>query len=260
MDPRPLAHTDLAVTPIGFGAFKIGRDLGTKYPGSYRMPDEDAAVATVHRMLDLGINYIDTAPAYGLSEERVGKAINTLSRKRQEDIVVSTKVGEVFSVVDGEPHSEYRYDDAAVRASVDQSRRRLGRDTLDIVFIHSNGDDLAIRNETDVVQTLVALRDAGTVRAIGLSGKTAEGFAQSLDWADVAMVEYSPAAPELADTIALAHERGVGVVVKKALGSGHLPADEALRFVFEQPGVTSAVVGTLNPAHMQANIAAVTGG
>ncbi|XAL99230.1 aldo/keto reductase [Phycisphaeraceae bacterium D3-23] len=257
MDPQPLARTGLAVTPIGFGAFKIGRDLGTKYPGRYRMPDEDKAITIIHEMLDLGLNYIDTAPAYGLSEERVGLA---LSRKRHDNLVVSTKVGETFRVIDGGPHSEYRYDDASIRTSIDRSRKRLGRDTLDIVFIHSHGDDRHILNETDAVETLCALRDAGTVRAIGLSGKTAAGFAQSFDWADVAMVEYSPAAPELADTIALAHEQGVGVIVKKALGSGHLPADEALRFVFAHPGVGAAVVGTLNAAHMQANIEAVAGG
>lgn len=254
MDPRPLGKSGLAVTRLGFGAFKIGRDLGTKYPGQYHMPEPDQAVDIIHQMLDLGLNYIDTAPAYGLSEERIGAA---LCRKRLKDIVISTKVGESFSVVDGQPHSEYRYDDASIRSSIDRSRKRLGRDTLDIVFIHSNGDDAHILNQTDAVETLTALRDTGTIRAVGLSGKTAKGFAQSFEWADVAMVEYSPAAPQLADTIALAHERGVGVVVKKALGSGHLPADEALRFVFDHPGVNSAVVGTLNAKHMQANLAAV---
>lgn len=257
MDPQPLASTGLAVTPIGFGAFKIGRDTGTKYPGGYHIPDEEQAVAIVHEMLGLGINYIDTAPAYGLSEERVGKA---LRGNAGEGVVVSTKVGESFSVIDGRPHSEYRYDAASIRASIDRSRRLLGRDTLDIVFIHSKGDDGRILNQTDAVETLTALRDSGTVHAIGLSGKTAEGFAQSFDWADVAMVEYSPAAPELADTITLAREHGVGVIVKKAMNSGHLPPEEALRFVFDHPGVTSAVVGTLNPDHMGANLAAVAGG
>jgi aryl-alcohol dehydrogenase-like predicted oxidoreductase len=257
MDPRPLARTGLAVTPIGFGAFKIGRDAGTKYPGTYRIPDEDAAIHIVHQMLDLGINYLDTAPAYGLSEERLGKA---LGRRPSDHVVVSTKVGETFGVVNGQPRSEYRYDAASIRASIDRSRQLLGRDTLDIVFIHSNGDDQHILRQTDAAQTLCGLRDRGVIRAVGLSGKTAEGFAQSFDWADVAMIEYSPAAPELAETITLASERGVGVVVKKALGSGRLPADEALRFVFDQPGVHSAVVGTLNPEHMRANIVAVAGG
>ncbi|MEM9414453.1 MAG: aldo/keto reductase [Planctomycetota bacterium] len=253
-----LGNTNLAVTPIGFGAFKIGRDAGTKYPGAYQIPDEGEAVAIVHAMLDLGINYIDTAPAYGLSEERVGKALDALTREQRDNVVVSTKVGEAFSVVDGQPHSEYRYDAASIRASIDRSRERLGRDTLDIVFIHSNGEDDRILNATDAVETLTALRDAGTVRAIGLSGKTAVGFAQSFDWADVAMVEYSPAAPELADTITLARERGIGVIVKKALASGHLPADEALRFVFDHPGVNAAVIGTLNPDHMRANLTAAS--
>ena len=257
MDPRPLARTGLAVTPIGFGAFKIGRDTGTKYPGSYRIPNEDAAVAIVHQMLDLGLNYLDTAPAYGLSEERLGQALHK-APSASEQIIVSTKVGEVFTVVDGKPHSDYRYDAASIRDSIDRSRQRLGRDTLDIVFIHSHGDDLHILNQTDAVETLTTLRDQGVIRAIGLSGKTAEGFAQSFDWADVAMIEYSPAAPELATTIAMAHQLGVGVIVKKALASGRLPATEALRFVFDQPGVNSVVIGTLNAEHMQANIAAVS--
>ena len=253
--PQPLAGTGLAVTPVGLGAFKLGRDLGTKYPGSYRIPSEDQATRIIHQMLDLGINYIDTAPAYGLSEERVGRAI-----RDRPDVVVSTKVGESFQVIDQQPVSDYRYDAATTRASIERSLRRLGRDALDLVFIHSNGDDLNILNQTDVVDTLTALRDRGDIRAVGLSGKTAEGFAQSLEWADAVMVEYSAAEPGLSQTIAQAAERGVGVVVKKALNSGHLTADAALRFVFEQPGVGSVVIGTLNPDHMRTNLAVAAHG
>jgi len=256
MDKRPLGSTSLAVTPVGFGAFKIGRDQGAKYPTGYTLPTEDQAVAIVHRMIDLGINYIDTAPAYGLSEHRVGKA---LAQASTSEIVVSTKVGETFTAgSDGRPgKSVYAFDAESIRRSIDRSRRMLGRDTLDIVFIHSNGDDLHILDQTDTAETLIALRDAGVIRAIGLSGKTPQGFERTFDWADVAMVEFSPAAPELAATIHAAADKGLGVVVKKALGSGHLSADEALGFVFKQPGVCSAVVGTLSADHMRANIASV---
>ena len=162
------------VSPIGFGAFKIGRNQGTKYPQPFDLPDAEAVDALLNAALDLGVNYIDTAPAYGLSEERIGRAVS----HRRSEFVLSTKVGESF--IDG--CSEYRFDDRAVRESIEQSLQRLRTDVLDVVFIHSQGDDMAIMQETDVVATLQSLRDSGSTRAIGLSGKTLEGARAALAW------------------------------------------------------------------------------
>ena len=72
---RRLGRTGRHVSPIGFGAFKIGRNQGIKYASAYDLPDETAVAALLEGVLDLGINLIDTAPAYGLSEERIGRAL-----------------------------------------------------------------------------------------------------------------------------------------------------------------------------------------
>lgn len=243
---RPLGRTGLSVSPIGFGAFKIGRNQKTKYPDHYALPDADAVAKLLHGVLDLGINYIDTAPAYGLSEQRIGEAIS----HRRDEFVLSTKVGEVFA--DGQ--SRYDFSREAVRASVEQSLRRLRTDVLDIVFVHAPADDVRVLRETPVVETLLGLRDRGLVRFAGLSGKTIEAERLALPWADVLMVEYHARDRSHAPVLDEARGRGVGVVVKKPLASGHLPADEAIPFVLSHPAVASVVVGSLSLEHMQADL------
>jgi aryl-alcohol dehydrogenase-like predicted oxidoreductase len=246
MNARPLGRSGIAVTPIGFGAFKIGRNEKTKYATSYPLPDEQAVERLLSGLLDMGVAYIDTAPAYGLSEERIGRAIS----HRRSEFTLSSKVGESFE------HGESRYDfsAAALRASIEQSLRRLKTDVLDIVFIHSDGRDVEIQQSSDAVPTLVEIKRQGLVRAIGLSGKTVEGARLALDWADVLMVEYHVEDPSHGPVIASAAERGVGVVVKKGLASGELPAEEAIGFVLANPAIDSLVIGGLNLEHFQANV------
>jgi aryl-alcohol dehydrogenase-like predicted oxidoreductase len=250
MQPRPLAKTGLTVTPIGFGAFKIGRNEKTKYAEGYPLPDEQTVAHLLNGILDLGITYIDTAPAYGLSEERIGRAIG----HRRKEFTLSTKVGETFE----NGQSQYDYSAAAVRSSVERSLRRLQADVVDLVFIHSNGNDLAIQQSTDAVATLRQLKHQGLVRAIGLSGKTVEGARLALDWADAIMVEYHLDDPSHAGVIATAAERGVAVIVKKGLASGKLPPAEAIGFVLGNAGVSSLVVGGLNLDHIRSNVAIAT--
>lgn len=248
MQLRPLGRTGLLTSPIGFGAFKIGRNEKTKYPTAYELPDDAAVEDLLNGVLDLGINSIDTAPAYGISEERIGR---TISHRRRE-FVLSTKVGENFE--NGE--SRYDFTRAGVEASLNRSLQRLRTDVLDLVFIHSNGDDLAVLNETDVVDVLAAYRDRGAIRGIGLSGKTTEGARASFEWADAVMVEYNASDTSHAEVIREAGELGIAVVVKKGLASGHLPAADAIQFVLGNPHVASVVVGGLNLDHIRANVAA----
>src|SRR5207244_10288648 len=72
---RALGKTGLKVTPISFGAFKIGSNEKTKYEQNYPLPSEEETSRLLNGVLDLGINLIDTAPAYGLSEQRIGRHI-----------------------------------------------------------------------------------------------------------------------------------------------------------------------------------------
>ena len=245
MGPRPLGGTGLDVTSIGFGAFKIGRNEGIKYPSAYPLPSATEAERLIHQVLDLGINYIDTAPAYGLSEERIGRALDG-----RIGVIVSTKAGESF---DG-GQSSYDFSAGALRASVTASLRRLRTDSLDLVFLHANKDDMVILDETDAPETLQALKREGLIRAIGFSGKTPAAARRALAWSDVVMVEYHLDDQSHADVIAAAALAGVGVVVKKGLASGHLDAATATAFVLGTPGVSSLVIGSLNVEHLRDNV------
>ena len=112
---------------------------------------------------------------------------------------------------------------------------------------------MSILRETDVVAVLKEQRDRGSIRAIGLSGKTPAGAQSALDWADAIMVEFHQRDTSHAPVIAEAGKRGVAVLVKKGLASGHLSAEEAIRFVLSQPEVTALVVGGLNLQHFATN-------
>jgi aryl-alcohol dehydrogenase-like predicted oxidoreductase len=240
-----MADLKSTLSPLGFGAFKIGRNQGVRYDASYDLPADAGVDDLLNGLLDLGINYIDTAPAYGVSEEHIGRAL----AHRRGEFYLSTKVGESFE----QGVSRHDFSAAAVHSSVQRSLMRLSTDVIDIAFIHATHDDLRVLRETDVVPALVSLRDRGLVRAIGLSGYTRDAFRESFTWADAMMVEYHPDQTAMADIITEAGERGLVVIVKKALASGRLPADSAISFVLGHAAVTSIVIGSLNLAHMREN-------
>jgi len=249
---KRLGRTDLSLSPIGYGAFKIGRNTGIKYPNPYELPDERQVQQLLNGVLDLGINYIDTAPAYGRSEARIGSAIS----HRRDEYVLSTKIGETYHE-DG--RSSFDFSEQGIRKSIARSLGRLRTDVLDLILIHSDGRDLDILNHTDAVETLHHLRDEGVTRAIGLSGKTPQGAAAALAWADAIMVEYHLNDRSHEDVIAQATQAGVGVIVKKGLASGRLNAVESIRFVLGNPAVTSLVIGGLNLEHIHENNRAANG-
>jgi aryl-alcohol dehydrogenase-like predicted oxidoreductase len=142
-----------------------------------------------------------------------------------------------------------------VRAGIERSLRRLRTDALDIMFIHSDGNDAAILDESDAVPALLDLKARGLVRAAGFSGKTLDGAQRALGWADAIMVEYHLDDRSHELVIAEAGRRGIGVFVKKGLAAGRLSADQAVRFVLSNRHVSSMIVGGLDLDHIRANIA-----
>ena len=253
---RPLGSTGLVVSPLGLGTVKLGRDQGVKYPSGFQIPDDDEARRLLKLSRDLGINLIDTAPAYGRSEERLGP----LLRGQRKDWVIVSKVGEEFT------HGESSHDFSAAhtRLSVERSLKRLETDFIDMVLVHSDGNDMAILEQQDVYETLAALKREGKIRGFGLSGKTVEGGLKALEMGDCAMVTYNLNEQAEKPVIDYAAAHGKAILVKKALASGHVclspgvdPVRASFELVFGHQGVASAIVGTINPLHLAHNVVTV---
>ena len=238
------------VSVLGLGTVKFGRRKGVKYPAGFDLPDDQAVTRLLDLARDSGINLLDTAPAYGTSEERLGLAL----RDRRNDWLIATKVGESF---DGQ-QSSYDFSPEAVRASIKQSLQRLHTDRLDIVLIHSDGNDLAILDRLGTLDSLFELRQKGWIRAVGISHKTIAGAKHAIELdCDVIMATLNEDTTDELEVIAEAGRAGCGVLIKKALDSGHA-GPQSLRFAASQAGVSSVIVGTINPDHLLANVAAVS--
>jgi aryl-alcohol dehydrogenase-like predicted oxidoreductase len=247
MELRALGSTGMRVSPLGLGTVKIGRDQQVKYPAGFTIPDDDAVRALFDLAWELGINVLDTAPAYGNSEERLGKLL-----PRKNDWIIVGKVGEIFE--NGE--SSFDFSAEYTRMSVERSLKRLGRDYIDMVLVHSDGNDMRIIREEAVCDTLQQLKREGLIRAVGMSTKTVEGGIWCVENMDVVMASYNTAYTDELPVLQRAAELNKGVLIKKGLQSGHAQSvEEALRFVFAQPAVHSVIVGTINPAHLRDNVA-----
>ncbi len=260
MEMRPLGSTGLVVSVIGLGTVKLGRDQGVKYPGGTRIPSDDEARSLIKSAADLGITLIDTAPAYGTSEARLG----ALLAGQRERWTIVTKVGEEFEG----GVSRFDFSAAAVRASVERSLARLRTDRVECVLIHSDG---VIENSPgfdETIDELEKLKARGLVQYFGASTKTVPGGLRSLDRCDVVMVTLNLAAKDDLQVIAEAKKRNKGVLIKKALASGHAavggagagaagfgpdPVVASLRFAIGTPGVSSVIVGTTSPVHLAEN-------
>ncbi|QXI29034.1 aldo/keto reductase [Pseudomonas vanderleydeniana] len=253
---RPLGSTGLNVSPLGLGTVKLGRDQGVKYPSGFQIPDDDEARQLLKLTRDLGINLIDTAPAYGRSEERLGP----LLRGQRHEWVIVSKVGEEFEA----GQSRHDFSAGHTRLSVERSLQRLETDFIDLVLVHSDGNDLAILEGSDVYQTLAELKREGKIRAFGFSGKTVDGGLRALEQGDCAMITYNLNEQAERPVIDYAAAHGKAILVKKALASGHAclgpgvdPVRASFELLFEHPGVASAIVGTINPLHLAHNVATV---
>lgn len=245
-----LAGSHLELSVLGLGTVKFGRNEGVKYPNSFDLPDEKALANLLSLAREHGINYLDTAPAYGQSETRIGRLLHG----QKHHFVVSTKVGEYFE--NGE--SFYDFSENATIQSVHQSLRRIGRERLDIVFVHSDGNDADVIKHTPVLETLARLKEKGDIGAIGFSGKDATESSLAIGFVDVFMVALNEQDLSQESLIRLCQQQNKGVVIKKALASGHTEnPDQALRFAASYPGVTSVIVGTISPTHLQRNVSAI---
>ncbi|MEE2681240.1 MAG: aldo/keto reductase [Planctomycetota bacterium] len=252
MDLRPLGATGVEVSMIGFGAFKIGRNQKTKYAESYDLPGQEEVDQLLDTITDAGISLIDTAPAYGCSEERIGAWLKRSGARNR--IILATKVGEEFEA----GRSHYAFDRNSINRSIDRSLTLLGVDRLDIVNVHSNGEDLRIIDQTDVLEVLATRRDQGDLGVVGFSGKTLAGHRRAIEHPvgiRSLMIELNLEDSDQAPILEEAHERGIGILIKKGLASGRAGAEESLSWLLANRAISSVVIGSRSAGHMCENLA-----
>lgn len=252
---RPLGKTGIMVSPLGLGTVKFGRNEKVKYPSAFDLPDEDFLAELLSLTKSLGINLIDTAPAYGLSEQRLGR----LLKGQRCDWIIVGKAGESF--VDGVSHYDFTPD--AVRRQVEQSLKDLQTDYLDVLLLHAtDGDETLCRDEA-LLGMLQQLKTEKLVHAVGLSAKTPAAGVAGAGLFDVMMLAHSPGYQDETAAIEKAQQNNCGVLLKKIFNSGHAVHDDAdnvrktFEFIFANPGVHAAIVGTINPDHLRANAQAL---
>ncbi len=248
LEKRLLGTTGLSVSQIGLGTVKFGRNQGVKYPQGFDLPDDAFLSDFLALARDLGINLLDTAPAYGESESRLGR----LLKGQRHDWIIASKAGEEFE--DG--LSRHDFSPAHFESSLARSLKRLNTDTLDILLIHSNGNDVEILENDALIRTLEGFKTRGLVRAVGASSKTPEGGLKALECLDVVMATYTPDYTDERPVLDEALRQNKGIILKKVLSSGHTqdPA-QAIRFGLSHPAVHSLILGTINPEHLRTNCA-----
>ena len=210
MDQRNLGNEGLVVSELGLGCMGMSEFYGTS--------DEDESIATIHRAIELGITFLDTADMYGpfTNEKLVGKAIVG----KREQVVLATKFGNVrgedgsFLGVSGKP--DY------VRDACDASLSRLGVDHIDLYYQHRVDPETPIEETVGAMKELVA---AGKVRYLGLSEAGPETIrrAHAVHPISALQSEYSLFSREVEDEILpTIRELGVGFVPYSPLGRGFL--------------------------------------
>ena len=267
MDRAALGNSGVSVSRLGLGAMAVGSDA---------LSEADAG-RLLNAALDAGISLIDTARSYGLAEERIGRHL----ANRRDEYVLSTKVG---YGVEGVP--DWTYD--AVARGVDDARRRLATDHIDIVHLHSCPVSVL---ETGIADALSEARRNGKIGLAAYSGEQ-EDLQFALDSGLFQVIQTSVNVCDqngLRRLIPKAVHQGIGVLAKRPLANapwrfddrprdpnlqpywdrwqffgdglgGEDPQDVTLRFAAYAPGVSAALVGTANAAHLAAAAEAVARG
>ncbi len=280
---RTLGRTQADVTILGYGAMELrGEPRGPEI-------DDDTAGRLLNAVLDGGINLIDTSPDYGRSEELIGQHLG----HRRDEFFLASKCGCLIEIpADAQPPYPHDYSPANVRADVEQSLRRLRTDRLDLVQVHMSPSVEQLR-ENQTVETLQELRKEGKVRFIGMSGILPNLPGQiAMDVFDAFQIPYSAVQRDHEELITAAAGTGAGTLIRGGAargapsedknwrtgplsqptglgqrnwaasgigdllaGSGMTPMEFVLRFTLSHPYLSTTIVGTASPGHLQSNIA-----
>jgi aryl-alcohol dehydrogenase-like predicted oxidoreductase len=212
MQYRTLGRTGIKVSPYALGALALGTYIGN--------PDHDDSVRIIHKALDAGINFIDTADVYGESEVVVGKAL----KGRRDSVVLATK----FSRPIGDDPNHQGASRRWIMTAVENSLRRLQTDYIDLYQVHRPDPD------TDIEETLSALSDlihSGKVRAVGTSAMPASDIIEA-HWAAErrGLERFRTDQPPYSilsrgierEVLPIAQRYGMGILVWGPLGQGML--------------------------------------
>jgi len=229
MKKTVLGNSDLAITPLGFGSWAIGGD----WQFGWGAQADPQSIAAIHRALELGVNWIDTAAVYGLghSEEVVARALREWKGARP---YVFTKCGMLW---DEQGKIDYSLRARSIRRECEASLRRLKTDVIDLYQIHWTADDLS--ETLEGWGTLAALQKEGKVRWIGVSNASVEEMQALQPIAPITSLQppYSIIRREVESAqLPWCQSQGVGVIVYSPMASGLLSG-----------GMTSGRIASLPP-------------
>ena len=217
MQTRTLGNSDLNITPVGYGAWAIG---GSGWQFAWGSQDDSDSIAAIHRALELGVNWIDTAAVYGLghSEEVVARALKSWSGPRP---YIFTKCGLRW---DSKGQVQKVLKSESIRGEVDDSLRRLGVEVIDLYQIHWPPDP-----DSPVLEegwgTLAELKREGKVRWIGVSNFSVPQLRRARAIASVTSLQppYSLLHREVEEEVLpYCRREGIGVIVYSPMASGLL--------------------------------------
>ncbi|CAG7655029.1 aldo/keto reductase [Paenibacillus allorhizosphaerae] len=267
-----LGRTGLEVTRLGFGAMEI---RGPRIWKGRPVTDSEAE-RILNVVLDAGINFIDTAYDYGLSEEYIGRFIS----HRRSEFILATKCG--CTVVNAGDHDEtpHVWTRENLLHNIDESLRRMKTDYVDILQLHNPSVDQT--EEGNLVEVLKEIQSSGKVRWIGISS-TLPHITKYIELGvfDSFQIPYSALERDHEEMIAQAARAGAGTIIRGGVGRGEpgvglgnqdrwavwekakmddlLDEGESrtgflLRFTLSHPGMSTTIVGTKNPEHLAENL------
>ncbi len=275
---RTLGRTGLEVTQLGYGS------MGLRGPRTWgvRVVDDADAERMLNAVLDAGINFIDTAPDYGVSEERIGRYIGS----RRDEFLLATKCGCVYTQHEDHLEIAHRWEPEVVRRNLETSLQRFRTDHIDILQFH--GGDADTLQSAGLIDLLREFREQKLIRFLGSSSSLPElpGLI-ALNVFDTFQIPYSCLAPQHNDLITQAAATGAGIILRGGIAQGGPDAEiqrPALNEVWNRanldevlpPGMTrselilrytlshanchTTIVGTCNPAHFEENLQAAARG